>query len=91
MIRVKFPSAFASITKERRIEVDADGKTVAELLDILFEKYGNTLKERLMKDGELVPFINIFVSGEDIRYLSGLETELKDGDEVAFIPAVAGG
>jgi|Deesub1362A_J573_1020465.scaffolds.fasta_scaffold27774_2 molybdopterin synthase sulfur carrier subunit len=91
MIRVKFPSAFTSITKERRIEVEADGKTVGELLDILFERYGSTLRERLMKDGELVPFINIFVNGEDIRYLNGLQTELKDGDEVAFIPAVAGG
>ena len=90
MIRVKFPSVFVSITKERKIEVDADGKTVKELLDILFERYSD-LEARLIKDGELTPFINIFVNGEDIRYLDGLETQLKDGDEVTFIPAISGG
>ncbi|WP_290901574.1 ubiquitin-like small modifier protein 1 [Ferroglobus sp.] len=89
MIKVKFPSVFTQITKERKVEVENVG-TVRELLDKLFEKYPQ-LKERLIKDGELTPFINIFVNGEDIRYLKGLDTELKDGDEVTFIPAISGG
>ncbi len=89
MIKVKFPAVFVQITKERKIEVE-DVSNVKELLDKLFEKYPQ-LKERLIKDGELTPFINIFVNGEDIRYLKGLETELKDGDEVTFIPAISGG
>ncbi len=89
MIKVKFPSVFTQITKERKVEVENVG-TVRELLDKLFEKYPQ-LKERLIKDGEITPFINIFVNGEDIRYLKGLDTELKDGDEVTFIPAISGG
>jgi len=89
LIKVKFPAVFVQITKERKIEVE-DVSNVKELLDKLFEKYPQ-LKERLIKDGELTPFINIFVNGEDIRYLKGLETELKDGDEVTFIPAISGG
>ncbi len=89
MIKVKFPSVFTQITKERKVEVENVG-TVRELLNKLFEKYPQ-LKERLIKDGEITPFINIFVNGEDIRYLKGLDTELKDGDEVTFIPAISGG
>ena len=88
MVRVKFPTVFVQITKERRVEIEA--KNVRELLDKLFERYDG-LKERLIKDGELTPFINIFVNGEDIRYLKGLETELKEDDEIAFIPAISGG
>ena len=50
------------------------------------------VKERLCDEsGELRRFINIYVNGEDIRFLSGLETPLKDGDEVSIVPAVAGG
>ena len=89
MIRVKFPTVFVQVTKERRAEVDGVS-SVKELLDTLFERYPG-LKEKLIKDGELTPFINIFVNGEDIRHLNGVETELKDGDEVAFIPAISGG
>jgi len=89
LIKVKFPTVFVQVTKERRVEVDGAG-SIGELLDTLFEKYPG-LKEKLIKDGELTPFINIFVNGEDIRHLNGVETELKDGDEVAFIPAISGG
>ncbi len=89
MIKVKFPTVFVQVTKERRVEVDGAG-SIGELLDTLFEKYPG-LKEKLIKDGKLTPFINIFVNGEDIRHLNGVETELKDGDEVAFIPAISGG
>ncbi len=89
MIKVKFPSVFVQITKERRVEIE-NVSSVKELLDKLFERYPQ-LKERLIKDGELTPFINIFVNGEDIRHLEGLNTKLKDGDEVTFIPAISGG
>ena len=89
MIKVKFPTVFVQVTKERRVEVDNAG-SVKDLLDTLFERYPG-LKEKLIKDDELTPFINIFVNGEDIRLLNGVETELKDGDEVAFIPAISGG
>ncbi|AIY90144.1 ubiquitin-like small modifier protein 1 [Geoglobus acetivorans] len=89
MIKVKFPTVFVQITGKRRIEVDGV-TTVSQLLEKLFDEYPQ-LKERLIKDGDLSPFINIFVNGEDIRFLNGLDTEIKDGDEVAFIPAISGG
>ncbi|WP_457590625.1 ubiquitin-like small modifier protein 1 [Geoglobus sp.] len=89
MIRVKFPTVFTPVTGgKRKVEVQAG--SVKELLDRLFEEFPG-LREKLLRDGELTPFINIFVNGEDIRYLNGIDTELKDGDEVAFIPAISGG
>ncbi|WP_456478519.1 ubiquitin-like small modifier protein 1 [Geoglobus ahangari] len=89
MIRVKFPTVFAAVTGgKRRVEIEAG--SVRELLNRLFEEFPG-LREKLIRDGELTPFINIFVNGEDIRHLNGVETELKDGDEVAFIPAISGG
>lgn len=50
------------------------------------------MQERLLDDGgELRRFVNIYVNGEDVRFLDGLTTALKDGDEVSIVPAVAGG
>ncbi len=49
------------------------------------------LRERITEDGTLRRFVNVYVSGEDIRFQEGLDTELSDGDEVTILPAVAGG
>ena len=50
------------------------------------------LRERLVEEsGELRRFINVYVNQEDVRFLSGGETALKDGDEVSIVPAIAGG
>ena len=49
------------------------------------------LRERITEDGGLRRFVNVYVSGEDIRFQDGLDTELSDGDEVTILPAVAGG
>jgi molybdopterin synthase sulfur carrier subunit len=71
--------------------VQADGGTVGALIDDLETKYPG-FRDRLCEDdGTLKRFINLYVNGEDIRYASGLETSLKDGDEVSIIPAVSGG
>jgi molybdopterin synthase sulfur carrier subunit len=51
----------------------------------------NDLRERITEDGGLRRFVNVYVSGEDIRFRDGLETALSDGDEVTILPAVAGG
>ena len=50
-----------------------------------------TLRERITQDGDLRRFVNVYVSGEDIRFQQGLETAISDGDEVTILPAVAGG
>ncbi len=72
-------------------EANVDGSTVQEVLDGLFERHGE-LRERLADDdGSLRRFVNVYVAGEDIRFLDGLATPVADGAEVTILPAVAGG
>ena len=71
-------------------EAEVDGETVGEVLDSLFDRYAD-LRERICDDGDLRRFVNVYVAGEDIRFLSGLDTEVSDGEEVKVLPAVAGG
>ena len=68
-----------------------DGGTVGEALNNLYEQHGE-LRDRLSDgDGGLRRFVNVYVGGEDIRFLDGLDTSVEDGDEVTILPAVAGG
>ena len=72
-------------------EAEVEGATVGEVLDGLFDRH-DELRERISdEDGELRRFVNVYVGGEDIRFLDGLETAVEDGDEVQILPAVAGG
>jgi molybdopterin synthase sulfur carrier subunit len=71
--------------------VQANGKDVAELIEDLERQYPG-LRERLVEEtGELRRFVNIYVNEEDVRFLAGRETPLKDGDQVSIVPAIAGG
>ena len=68
-----------------------DGTTVGEALEALYAEH-DELRSRLADDGgALRRFVNVYLGGEDIRFLDGLDTPLKDGDEVTILPAVAGG
>lgn len=69
---------------------EADGETVGEVLDSLYGRFGE-LRERITEDGDLRRFVNVYVGGEDVRFLDGLDTGVADGDEVTILPAVAGG
>lgn len=71
-------------------EVAVEGATVGEALDALFAQHGE-LRDRLFQDGELRRFVNVFVAGEDVRYLDGLATAVPAGGELTILPAVAGG
>jgi molybdopterin synthase sulfur carrier subunit len=72
-------------------ETVLDGSTVQEVLDGLFERF-EELRARISDDdGSLRRFVNVYVSGEDIRFLDGLATPVSDGAEVTILPAVAGG
>jgi molybdopterin synthase sulfur carrier subunit len=71
-------------------ELAADGSTVGEVLDDLVERYP-PLATQLLQDGELAPFVNVFVGGEDVRTRDGLETSVGSGDQVILLPAMAGG
>jgi molybdopterin synthase sulfur carrier subunit len=72
-------------------EAQVDGATVQEVLDGLFERH-DELRTRLYDDdGGLRRFVNVYVAGEDIRFLDGLKTPVEDGSELTILPAVAGG
>ncbi|MFN3422285.1 MAG: ubiquitin-like small modifier protein 1 [Armatimonadota bacterium] len=89
-IKVRIPTPLQNLTGGSA-EVVAEGKTVRELIDNLEQKYAG-IKARLCdENGEIRRFVNIFVNDEDIRFLQGLDTELKEGDEVSIVPAIAGG
>lgn len=71
--------------------VQVEGSTLRDVLVALNAAH-NGFSERLFDDaGELHKFVNIFVSDDDVRYMDGLDTPVKDGDTVSIIPAVAGG
>lgn len=72
-------------------KVAGEGATLASLVASLEGSYPG-MRERVMDEsGQMRRFVNIYVNGEDVRFLDGLGTPLKDGDEVSIVPAVAGG
>jgi sulfur-carrier protein len=87
--RVKIPTQLREAT-DGEATAAVDGATVGEVLDSLYERFGE-LRSRIAEDGGLRRFVNVYVDGEDIRFLDGLNTTVSDGDEVTILPAVAGG
>ena len=89
-VTVKIPPQLATATGGDRAPA-ADGATVGEVLSALDERHGE-LRERMADgDGSLRRFVNVFLDGEDIRFLDGLETTVPEGAELQVLPAVAGG
>ena len=71
-------------------EVPAEGDTVRELLSDLMSRFPG-LRPQLVEDGDIAPFVNVYVEGEDVRTLGGLDTEVAPGSTVILLPAMAGG
>jgi MoaD family protein len=89
-VKVLIPTPLQKFTNNEAT-VDIGGDNIVGLLDALEGKFPG-IKGRLCDDsGELRRFVNFYVNSEDIRFLDGKETALKDGDEVSIVPAVAGG
>jgi sulfur-carrier protein len=88
-VTVKIPTQLRAATGGQS-EVEVSGGTVGEALDAVFDAHSE-LRERITEDGTLRRFVNVYVSGEDIRFQQGLETAINEGDEVTILPAVAGG
>jgi molybdopterin synthase sulfur carrier subunit len=88
-VSVKIPTQLRTATGGESL-ARVDGSTVGEVLDALYERYGE-LRSRIAEDGGLRRFVNVYVQGEDIRFMEGLDTPVRDGDEVTILPAVAGG
>jgi sulfur-carrier protein len=89
MTKVRIPPTLREQTGGER-EFAAEGDTVRDLLDDLMGRFP-ALRGQLVEDGDLAPFVNVYVEGEDVRTLDGLETEVKAGSTVILLPAMAGG
>jgi MoaD family protein len=93
-VRVKVPTILRGAVGGEpvvSVEVDGGGRSLREVLDDLEHRYPGFASSIVGEDGGLHRFVNLYVNGEDVRYLGLLETEVSDGDTVAILPAVAGG
>jgi sulfur-carrier protein len=89
-ISVRIPTPLRKFTGGAE-SVTASGATVAALVEDVESRHPG-LKERICDDaGKVRRFVNVYVNGEDIRFLGSLETPVKDGDEISIVPAIAGG
>ena len=89
-VHVRIPTPLRRFTSGAE-EVAAGGTTVGHVVNDLERQFPG-IKERLCdEDGRVRRFVNLYVNGDDIRFLSNLETAVKDGDELSIVPAIAGG
>ena len=89
-ITVRIPTPLRRVT-DGQDKVNTEGETLRQLIDSMESQYPG-IKERLCdEDGNLRNFVNVYVNGEDVRFLDGIDSETGDGDEVSIVPAVAGG
>jgi molybdopterin synthase sulfur carrier subunit len=89
-VTVRIPGPLRKIT-EGADKVQMEGEDLAQLIAGLEAQYPG-MRERLLDDnGELRYFVNLYLNNEDIRFLDGLKTAIKSGDEISIVPAVAGG
>ena len=89
-VRVRVPTPLRKFTQGAD-EVNAQGNTMRALMDDLEQNYPG-IKERICDEtGKVRRFVNVYVNGDDIRFLQNLETGLKDGDNISIVPAIAGG
>ena len=89
MTRVRIPPTLREQVGGER-QVEADGDTVRELLDDLMARFPG-LRPQLVEDDDIAPFVNVYVEGEDVRTLDGLDTSVDHGSTVILLPAMAGG
>jgi molybdopterin synthase sulfur carrier subunit len=89
-ISVSIPTPLRPLT-DNLDTVEVDGATVNELLSALDKKYPGIGERLIDAQGNVRRFVNIYVNGEDIRFLTDKETPVKNGDEVSIVPAIAGG
>jgi molybdopterin synthase sulfur carrier subunit len=89
-VTVKLPAQLRDATGGEGA-VQVDGATVGDALAALYDRHGELRTRMADGDGGLRRFVNVYLAGEDIRFLDGLDTPLPDGAEITVLPAVAGG
>ena len=89
-VKVRIPTPLMKLTNNQA-EISAEGATIADILNNLESQFAG-IKERICEEnGTPRRLINIYLNEEDIRFLEGEKTQIKDGDEISIIPAIAGG
>ena len=90
-VKVIIPAVMASATMGDR-ELNIDGSNVSDVGNALSDRYGEPFQRRVLDaGGKLRSVLNFYVNGKNIKFLNNLDTELSNGDEVMFLPAVSGG
>ena len=89
-MRVKVPTILRTHT-EGQGQVSGEGGTLREILDDLEARFPGIRARMVTDEGTLHRFVNVYVNDEDVRFTGALDTQVKDGDSVTILPAVAGG
>ena len=87
---IRIPGPLRRIT-DNQDKITVEGGTLAATIDTLERQFPGIQDRLLDESGNLRHFVNVYVNGEDVQFLDNLQTEIKDGDEVSIVPAVAGG
>ncbi|MBZ2165375.1 MoaD/ThiS family protein [Methanobacterium sp. VT] len=91
LIEIKFLTRFIDITGEKNIKIE-DVPDIKTLVEFLCKKYDESFKEVLFdENGNLRDYLKVMINGEDIRDINGLDTPLKDGDQIVMFQTIAGG
>lgn len=89
-VRVRVPTPLRKFTQGSD-EINAQGNSVRSIVEDLEKNYPG-IKDRICdENGKIRRFVNVYVNGDDIRFLQNLETSLKEGDHISIVPAIAGG
>jgi molybdopterin converting factor small subunit len=88
-VEVSIPTILRTYTNNARL-VEASGETLATVIADLESQFAG-IGERLLENGQLRRFVNIYINDEDVRFLGSLEAAVADGDNITILPAVAGG
>ena len=89
-IKVKIPTPLRNLTNDKDL-VEVNASNIREVIDALENDFPG-VKERICEeDGSIRRFVNLYVNGEDVRFLSELDTLISENDEISIVPAVAGG
>ncbi len=87
---VRVPTPLRRLTNGQG-EIEVEASTIREAIEKLEEQYPGFRERLLDESGEVRKFVNLYLNDEDIRFLKGVDTELKDGDTLSIVPAIAGG
>lgn len=90
MTTVKLPPVLRKLSGGAK-EAQVEGNTIGDVLDALDQKYAGMKTQLITQDGQIARFVNIYVNDEDVRFLQGLNTEVKNNDTVVILPAMSGG